>query len=167
VTEALKPLVETRTLIAASGIAVKIVSSGGTGTYDVTGNIDGIDEVQTGSYALMDANYRKLRPEFKSAAFVLATVISVTGSRAVTDVGTKGQGCEFGPPVIDGRPEAKVRGAAEEHTIIDNCPAKVGERLRLVPSHMCTTSNLYRRFRVMRGGLIEATWPIEGSGCVE
>jgi D-serine deaminase-like pyridoxal phosphate-dependent protein len=163
----MEPLLETRKLLADAGLPVTIVSGGGTGTYDVTGNIDGVDEVQCGSYALMDTAYRKIRPEFKVASSVLTTVISVSGSKAVADVGRKGLGCEFGLPLVAGDSEATVTKAAEEHAFIENCDVHVGDKLQLIPSHGCTTHNLYRRMWIARDGIIEDCWPIEGRGCLE
>lgn len=167
VLETMRPLVQTRHLLTEAGLPVRMVSSAGTGTYDVTGNIEGIDEVQCGSYALMDGCYKNLRPEFKLACRVMTTVISAHDDRAVLDVGSKGLGREFGPPLVEDAPQAEVRGVAEEHTVIQGLKARVGSRVRLVSSHGCTTSNLYRRFWVARGDIIETAWPIEGSGCLE
>ena len=167
VAKSLRPLIDTRRALEAAGLAVAIVSSGGTGTYDITGNIDGVDEVQAGSYALMDRYYKAVRPEFEVARVVLATIVSARPGRAVADVGVKGLGCEFGPPVVDGAPAAKVAYVAEEHTAIDALNAKVGETVRLVPSHGCTTNNLHRRMWIARGGVIEDCWPIEAAGAME
>jgi D-serine deaminase-like pyridoxal phosphate-dependent protein len=144
-----------------------IVSGGGTGTYDTTGQIDGVDEVQAGSYALMDCHYRTLRPEFRCAMTVLSTVISTAGGKVVTDVGLKGMGNDFGPPVVKDTPNATVLSIAEEHTSIGNLPAHVGDRIRLIPSHGCTTSNLHRRMWVVRKDAVADVWPIEGSGRLE
>ncbi len=63
VEEDIRPLLETRKLLEQKGYSV-IISSGGTGTYDITGNLAGIDELQCGSYVLMDSVYKKIRPEF-------------------------------------------------------------------------------------------------------
>ena len=167
VTAALAPLCETRALIEASGLPVKIVSSGGTGTYDITGDIPGIDEVQAGQLALMDAFYRRIRPEFAVARWVQARVVSVGPGRAVVDVGVKGLGSEFGLPEVAGWPEAEAIHLAEEHTMIRNLDARVGDLLRLVPSHGCTTNNLYRRMWMSRDDRIADVWEIEGSGCLE
>ncbi|MCX7825798.1 MAG: DSD1 family PLP-dependent enzyme [Verrucomicrobiae bacterium] len=165
--EALAPLIETRRLIERAGIPVAIVSSGGTGTYDITGNIEGVNEVQCGSYALMDGAYARIRPEFVVARWILATVISARDGWAVVDVGTKGLGCEFGLPTIEGRPDAKARYTAEEHTPFDGLAAQVGDKLRIIPSHGCTTQNLYRQMWIARGDTIVDVWPIEGAGCLE
>ena len=165
--EALTPLVATRRALEAAGIPVGIVSSGGTGTYDITSEIDGIDEVQCGSYALMDWFYADVCPEFAVARRVLATVISAREGAAVADVGVKGLGCEFGLPRVEGHPAAVARYAAEEHVPFDGLDARVGDRVRLVPAHGCTTQNLYRRMWILRAGVIEDVWEIEGSGCLE
>lgn len=167
VIEALAPLVRTRRALEAVGLAVGIVSSGGTGTYDITGEMDGIDEIQAGSYALMDHGYRAIRPEFRVARVVLSTVISARPGRAVVDVGVKGLGCEFGPPVVEGHEAARVAYTAEEHTVIDGLEARVGQRIRLIPSHGCTTSNLYRELWIARRGVVEACWPVEAAGALQ
>jgi len=161
------PLIETRRALEAEGIPVAIVSSGGTGTYDITCEIDGVDEIQAGSYALMDHYYKAVRPEFAVARTVLATIVSARPGRSVADVGVKGLGCEFGPPIVADQPDAEVAYAAEEHTAIDNLAAPVGSKVRLIPSHGCTTNNLYRKMWIARDGVIEGCWPIEASGALE
>ena len=165
--EAIGTLIATRRAIQRAGLPCPIVSGGSSSTYDITGAIDGIDEVQAGSYALMDHVYRQFRPEFQCAASVLATVISAHGTQAVTDVGIKGIGSDFGPPVIANHSDAVVRYVAEEHTVIDAVSAEVGSRLRIIPSHGCTTCNLHRRIWLVEDDRIVDVWPIEGSGCLE
>jgi D-serine deaminase-like pyridoxal phosphate-dependent protein len=163
--------VDTRRLLEASGLPVRVLSGGGTGSYDMTGLMHGVDEIQAGSYALMDHYYAKRRPEFAVALSVIATVISSNGSdHAVLDVGVKGIGADLGPPVLADRPEDVIsRLESEEHASIKvgGRPLKVGDRVRLFPSHGCTTCNLHRRLFVVRDGLIEDVWAIEGSGCLE
>jgi len=93
----------------------------------MTGVMEGVDEVQVGSYALMDCMYVTIRPEFGTAMSVLATVISnPTPDRAVLDVGLKGLACEFGPPVLIDRPGDEIPFlGSEEHVGV-----KLGERYR-------------------------------------
>ncbi len=167
VTQAMQPVRETKELIERSGLRCPIVSGGGTGTYEITGNLPFFNEIQAGTYALMDCSYRKISPAFQNALSVLATVISSTPSYAVADVGLKGMGNEFGLPIVVGAPDAKPRYIAEEHVPLDNFTANVGDKIRLIPSHGCTTSNLHRRFWIARGNTIEAMWPIEASGALE
>jgi D-serine deaminase-like pyridoxal phosphate-dependent protein len=168
---AVKLLVDTRRLIEKSGIKVEIVSGGGTGTYLINGDIEGIDEVQAGSYALMDWWYTDIRPEFRQAVSVLTTVISRPRPNiAIIDVGRKGCGAEWGPPRVKNIPSAKIPSFnAEEHGTIqlpDDAVAKVkiGDHIEIIPSHGCTTSTLYREFVVHRSGTVIDRWPIEGSG---
>ncbi len=169
--ESMGKAVGTRRLVEASGLRVRVLSGGGTGTYDMTGVMDGVDEVQAGSYALMDHYYAKIRPEFETALSVIATVISSNrADRAVLDVGLKGVGAEFGPPVLADRPEDAIPSfGSEEHTKVrvGGRPLMVGDRVRLIPSHACTTCNLHRRIFAVRNGTVEDVWPIEGSGCLE
>ena len=166
-TECIGRLVALRSELERHGLPCAIISGGGTGTYDVTGNIEGMNEVQAGSYALMDKHYKTRRPEFRNAMFVLATVISVQPDRAICNVGLKGIGSDFGLPAVMGNPAAEVLKLSEEHTSVKNAAAGIGDRLRLIPSHGCTTSNLHRRMIVARGDVVEDVWPIEGSGCLE
>ena len=107
--QSLKLLVATRRLIEQAGLPVKRVSGGGTGTYDVTGVQAGIDELQAGSYAAMDWWYGDIRPEFKQAMSILATVISrPNSSLAIIDVGRKGVGAEWA--AAEGQAPAGRRG---------------------------------------------------------
>jgi D-threonine aldolase len=167
VTEAMHPLLQIRQSLQAAGLPCPIVSGGGSGTYDITGNLEVVNELQAGSYALMDNSYKKVRPEFRNALSVLTTIISSRQDYVVTDVGLKGMGNEFGLPVIAGAPEAKARYIAEEHVPFDNFCAPVGSKWHLVPSHGCTTCNLHRRLWIARKDMIEEVWPIEASGCLE
>ena len=159
-------------MIEQAGIEVPILSGGGTGTYDVTGTLDGVDEMQVGSYALMDCCYITIRLEFTNAMTVLATVISKPEpGRVVLDVGLKGLANEFGPPTLLDRPGEEIPClASEEHVGVSLCgdhPADIGGKLRLIPSHGCTTCNLYREYVVHREGVIEDVWPIEGAGALK
>jgi len=166
---AMKLMVDSRRLIESSGMRVNIVSGGGTGTYDVTGVTDGVDELQAGSYACMDWFYGQICPEFKQAMSILVTVISRPNpGKIVIDVGRKGTGSEWGAPRVRNVPDCKVPGfSSEEHTIILVPPEvafKVGDKIEIIPSHGCTTSNLYPEFVVYdRSGVIDK-WPIEGRG---
>jgi D-serine deaminase-like pyridoxal phosphate-dependent protein len=166
VVQAMKPLLETRRALEKNGISM-FVSAGGTGTYDITGNIEGIDELQCGSYALMDSFYKKIRSEFKNARYVIATVISTRGDTVTTDVGLKGMGAEYAMPEVMGHPKAEVLSIAEEHTVIQNIDINIGDKVRLIPPHGCTTNNLYSQMWIARNKIIEDVWPIEGRGCLE
>src|ERR1051326_1323230 len=164
---AVSPLIETRRLIERSGLPVDIVTGGGTGTYTITGNFPGMDEMQAGSYACMDWWYSDIRPEFRQAQTILATVISRPSPQlAIVDVGRKGIGAEMGPPRVKDMADATVsKFGSEEHagvSFVESNDIPVGARLQLIPSHGCTTCNLYREYVVHRDGVVMDVWPIEG-----
>ena len=83
-------------LVAAHGRrGRRLVSAGGTGTYDIN---TAATEIQAGSYALMDGAYTKLGLPFGQALTVLATVVSVSPRWAVADCGAKALGMDHGNP---------------------------------------------------------------------
>jgi 3-hydroxy-D-aspartate aldolase len=55
---------------------------------------------------------------------------------------------------------------AEEHTKVEDGGAgpQVGDRREVLPAHCCATMNLHRQVMAVRGGRVEAVWPIEASG---
>lgn len=164
---AMQQAVETRRLIEASGLPVGCLSGCSSATYDSTGTLEGVDEVQAGTYVTMDRQYQRLAPEFEVALSVLVRVISrPTSGRSVLDVGVKGAGAEFGVPSIRDFPEAVIPlFLAEEHTVVQESPAwGIGQLLHLIPSHACTTCNLYRELVVHEAGRVVEVWPIEASG---
>ncbi len=166
VQEALDKALETRRLLERQGMEVRILSGGSSSTHEITGCIDGVDEIQAGSYATMDWRYAEMLPDFEVALSVLARVISKRPGVAVLDVGLKGAGCEFGPPRIQDHPMVEIPSfVSEEHCMVHNAPAwKIGQAVQLLPSHACTTCNLHRKMFVHEDGRVVDVWPIEGSG---
>ncbi len=167
-TKALADLVRAKDLVESAGLEVEIVSAGGTGTYDVAGRAPGVTEVQAGSYVVMDGRYLAIRPEFKPALTLMATVISVPRKGvAVADAGLKSCTTEFGLPGVLAPRGVTVARLAEEHTILNVPPEvalKVGERIALLPSHCCTTINLHDEYVVVERAREKERWPIEGRG---
>ncbi|HID77563.1 MAG TPA: DSD1 family PLP-dependent enzyme [Planctomycetaceae bacterium] len=164
--EAFQGALQTRRALEQEGIPVEVISGGSSSTYQTTGSIDGVDEIQAGSYATMDWRYAQLAPEFEVALSVLTRVISRSAGRAVLDVGLKGATADFGPPRIKGNPDVEIpRFLSEEHCVVHRAPEwPIGQPLELIPSHCCTTCNLYRHMFVHEGGRVVDVWPIEASG---
>ncbi|HUK76068.1 MAG TPA: DSD1 family PLP-dependent enzyme [Thermoleophilia bacterium] len=155
--------------VEAGGLAVGEVSGGGTGTHMVTGRLPWMTELQCGSYATMDAQYRAVGgADFDNALTVLTTVISrPRPDRAVIDAGLKGVTPEFGEPTV------LVEGASwldfsEEHGELALTGAaqrlRIGDKIELVPRHGCTTVNLYDQFHVLRDGRLVDVWRVAGRG---
>ena len=155
--------------VEAGGLAVGQVSGGGTGTHMVTGRLPYMSELQCGSYATMDAQYRAVGgADFDNALTVLATVISrPRPDRAVIDAGLKAVTPEFGDPTVlcDG---ASWLDFSEEHGELSLSGTagelRVGDKIELVPRHGCTTVNLYDRLHVMRDGRLIDEWAVAGRG---
>ena len=119
-----------------------LISAGGTGSYDINRVAN---EIQAGSYALMDTAYAKLDIPFAHALTVLATVISVNrGGWAVADCGLKALGMDHGNPSLAGDlAEGLVWFCSDEHVTFsppEGLPLpKVGDRVELIPAHVDPT----------------------------
>lgn len=162
----LAQLIATRRLIEQSGMPVSVVTGAGTGTWEFVSTYPGVTEIQPGSFVLMDNAYHAIKPDFKCALSILATVISCRPGWYVLDAGSKAISKDFGMPVVEGRPQDRVDKLSEEHTkvISDSHEQRVGSRVAVVPTHGCATMNLHRQCLAVRGNKIEKVWAIEASG---
>jgi D-serine deaminase-like pyridoxal phosphate-dependent protein len=56
----------------------------------------------------------------------------------------------------------------EEHGYVDLRRAahefKVGDRVRIIPNHVCVAMNLHECVYGIRGDTVEQTWRVEGRG---
>jgi D-serine deaminase-like pyridoxal phosphate-dependent protein len=173
---AMAPLMDTRARFAAAGLPVEIVAGGSTGTHDIDVELDGLTELQAGSYCVMDLDYRRIGDRggaaltsFEMALTVIATVVSVAADRAMVDAGLKAFSTDkpFPPEAVE-RPGVTYGFAGDEHgrlTITDaSRPPRLGERIEFFPPHCDPTVNLYDRVWVMRGEKVEAVWDIAARG---
>ena len=152
-------------LLNANGAAVIEVSGAGTGTYYITGEDAVWTELQAGSYVFMDLEYGKLGLGFRQALTVSSTVIHKRPGFAVTDAGLKTCGTDQGLPVIKGHPKISVV-LNEEHGKLADAGNELHYRQKIeyVPGHCCSTVNLNDEYYCVRGGFLEAVWPIAGRG---
>jgi D-serine deaminase-like pyridoxal phosphate-dependent protein len=161
-------LASTARAFAKAGLPADIVSGGGTGSYDISSKVDGITEIQAGSYALMDSDYGCLGMPFEQALFVLGTVVSrPVAERCVIDAGHKACTKDHGHPSVKDMTDATVLALNDEHTIIAIPAAskiKVGDRLALVPSHIDPTMNLHDVVYALDGDNVVGVWPIAARG---
>ncbi len=145
-------------LVAAhADVGGDLISAGGTGTYALN---RWANEIQAGSYALMDTAYGRLGLPFGQALFVLATVVSSAAEWSVADAGLKAFGMDHGNPELDG---ATVWFCSDEHTTF-SAPRPVGERVRFVPGHIDPTMAYHERAYVCSGEEIVDVWPIDLRG---
>lgn len=141
------------------------VSGAGTGNalYHLKNGL--LTEIQSGTYVYSDTTYRELAPEYHPSLFVLSTVIShPLESRVILDAGLKSMGTEFSSPQVVGYPNFKDHRYSEEHVQwqVDEPPFPgIGEKVKIIPSHCCTTVNLHRRCFAIRSEMIENIWEID------
>ncbi|NNK63796.1 MAG: D-TA family PLP-dependent enzyme [Gemmatimonadetes bacterium] len=164
--------------LASAGLVPEIVSGGTTPTLWRSHEIEGLTEVRAGTCIFNDRDALAVGAarEADLAYTVLATVVSTAvAGRAAVDAGSKALAKEprggrgtFGR-LLD-RPEVEVVALSEEHGMLDlgNTawrPA-VGDRVRIVPNHVCVSVNLQDRI-LLEGadGLVEAV-ALEGRGRV-
>ena len=164
-------LTSTADLLRQNGIAVKIVSAGGTGTADITCHVPGITDIQVGSYITMDAQYREnVGVKFDYGLTVLCTVISTRGGdHAIIDAGLKTLTRDFGLPKVMHPAGWNLTALSEEHGFlkrVDGPPLSIGDKVEVIPNHGCTTINLHNNYHVIRNGRLQAIWPIAGRGKV-
>ena len=136
-----------------------LVSAGGTGTFDIN---RWATEIQAGSYALMDTAYGALATPFVQAAWIWSTVISVSPTFAVADCGLKALGVDHGKPLIEG---GEVWFCSDEHTTFTRgAPLRVGDRVRVLPSHIDPTVAYHERMQVVSGERVVETWSVDLRG---
>ena len=130
------------------GIEATTVSGGSTGTAAFKAKGGVYTELQAGSYLFMDSTYDQLDVPFKNSLYVLSTVVSKHGTTAVLDAGVKTVGADQDAPIVLDRQGNAVHGMCdlnEEHLIVksDSWDAAVGEKVRVIPGHCCSTVNLH------------------------
>jgi D-serine deaminase-like pyridoxal phosphate-dependent protein len=159
-------VVESMGILAAAHRAVggPVCSGGGTGSWDLN---TAANEIQAGSYALMDTAYAKLGLPFDNALTIIATVISVNRQGwAVADCGLKALGMDHGnPSMADG---SVVWFCSDEHVTFSPPPGgslpSVGDLVRVIPAHVDPTMAYHERLYLVADDRIEEAWPIDLRG---
>jgi D-serine deaminase-like pyridoxal phosphate-dependent protein len=154
-----------------------IVSGGSTPTAWRTHEIPEITEMRPGTYVYND----RITAEIGACSWddcaltILATVVSTAvPGQAVIDAGSKALGREpaegagSGYGALLDRPEVVVTRMSEEHGILDlqatDWRPAVGERVRVVPNHVCIAVHLHEVMYGVRGDRVETSWPVTARG---
>jgi D-serine deaminase-like pyridoxal phosphate-dependent protein len=164
----------------AAGIPPGIVSGGSTPTAFQAHEIAGLTEIRPGTYCYNDREIVSTGAASRAdcAFTVLATVVSTAvPGQAVVDAGCKalgreplrvGTGTGFGE-LVD-HPEVTVKGMSEEHGILDLTQStwrpRVGDRVRIIPNHVCIVTHLNDFIHGVRGDRVETVWPVAARGRV-
>lgn len=150
-----------RAELERAGHEVAVVSAGSSLTARYLSAADGITEIRPGTYVYNDlrtlacwsCTYEEI------AATMLATVISVDGTRVVVDAGSKTLTTSTDPVYGQGhllsRPDGAFTRLSEEHGVlsVDGAPRlSVGDRVRILPIHACVWSDLQPEVYGIRDG---------------
>lgn len=161
--------------LRADGHAIEVLTGGGTGTFaaDAAGGV--LTEVQPGSYAFMDREYRDAlgddpEGDYAQSLTIAATVISANRPDWVTvDAGLKAFATD-GPlpqPLNAGFEGCDYRFFGDEHgrlTRPGGLTVERGARVEFAPGHIDPTLDRYDLLHLVRRDVLEAIVPIEARG---
>ena len=161
-----------------AALPVSVVSGGSTPSLYHSHELPGLNEIRPGTYIYNDINtVRSGACELADcAAAVLVTVVSTARKgQMIVDGGSKtfssDRTVEAGETTF-GRvveaPEARFRNMNEEHGYVDisrvSAQFAVGDRVRIIPSHICTCVNMHEQVYGVRGGEVQRVWKVEARG---
>ena len=174
--ETLKAGLATVAEFERAGIETPIVTGGGTGTWDMEADLGLFTDIQAGSYAFMDVEYRNIGDRsgpvfsaFEPSLFVLVTAISQPQADRITfDGGYKSMATDTVKPEFADLEGVRFYWGGDEHGIVrlDNPSAEVapGTRLSMLTPHCDPTVNLYDDLVIVRDGAAHEIWPITARG---
>jgi D-serine deaminase-like pyridoxal phosphate-dependent protein len=161
----------------AAGMKPEIVSGGSTPALYHSHEIEGLNEIRPGTYVFNDMNTvgSGACGLEDCAASVLVTVVShADADRMIVDGGSKtfssdrlsSGGPGFGR--VMEAPGAAFHKMNEEHGFVDLGQAErgfeIGEKVRIIPNHICVAVNLHEYVYGVRGGMVEEVWNVEARG---
>ena len=168
---------ETRHQMARAGLSTEIFSGGGTGTYNIDHETDGLTDVQVGSYVFIGRAVSGDRRGvgrgrvlgLQPSLTILTTVLNAQyEGRATTDAGAKA--CSINRPwaLVKGETGMSYTSGSDEFgTLSYEDPSRtyaVGDKLELIVSHCDPVVNLYDRMYAVRNARVEAVWSIAARG---
>ena len=166
-----------REQLTDAGLPPRVVSGGSTPLAWRIHEVPGVTEVRPGTYVYNDRTTAGIGAcDWDDCALtVLATVVSTAvPGQAVIDAGTKALAREPLRSAGDGwaalldRPEVTVQRMSEEHGVLDlshtDWRPRIGERVRLVPNHVCIVVQQFDEIVGVRGDYAETTWPVAARG---
>jgi D-serine deaminase-like pyridoxal phosphate-dependent protein len=160
-----------------AGVAPEVVSGGSTPTFWRSHEVAGLTEVRPGTSIFNDRTTAEIGAAGwdENAYSVLATVVSVAvPGQAVVDAGSKALAKEeiragtVGYGALLDRLEIVVKSVSEEHGLLDlsrtDWRPRIGERVRIVPNHVCVSVNLHERLYGVRGDDVVEVWDVAARG---
>lgn len=164
--------------LRGAGLTPRIVSGGSTPTLFESHQVAELNEIRPGTYIFNDRNtmLSGACSMDDCAASILTTVVSVAKrGQMIIDGGSKTFSSDR--PVNAGEvsfghiieaAEAVFTKMNEEHGYVDlsgvKTGFKVGDRVRVIPNHVCVAMNLHECVYGVRDGRVEQVWRVEGRG---
>ncbi len=176
--EAGKTMVQVAERIREQGIELPMVSVGSTPAAFYTPTVPGVTEMRPGTYVFNDNSafrYGRFGVDDCAARFVATVVSRPTDDRAVLDTGSKSLAMDPsrahpGHGFIVGHPDVTIVKLSEEHGVCSLPPGEpgfaVGDRVEIIPNHICPTVNLMDELLIVRDGLVIDAWPVAARGKV-
>ncbi len=158
-----------------AGATIDVITGGGTGSFAADAAQGVLTEIQPGSFAFMDREYRDALmadPDgaFEQALTIAATIISANHPQWVTvDAGLKAFSTD-GPLPIAVTPkfaQSAYRFFGDEHGRLlrpDSQPVARGERVDFLPPHVDPTLDRYDVIHFVRRDVLVEIAPVEGRG---
>lgn len=163
-------LLESAEAVRAAGIAVEIVSGGGSGTYMYTSRIKGMTEIQAGGAVFCDQAYQGWGVKLEPSLFLRTRVTSrPAADRMICDAGFKTHTRGFAAPKPVGF-EVQSVALSAEHGIValgngGNLPElEVGDTFDMVPGYGDATVFLHDTLYGVRNQVVEVVWDVEARG---
>jgi len=167
-------------VFARADLPLSIISGGSTPTAYESGLFHGVNEVRPGTYIFNDRNTVAIDAASLDdcALSVVVTVVSTAVSgRAIVDGGSKtfsydryqaGDGQGYGLVKQDTAVEVERFSEEHGHLNVERSERRyrVGDRLSIIPNHVCTTVNMHDEIYGVRGEQVETVWRVEGRGKV-
>lgn len=151
----------------------RIVSGGSTPSWEHSHEIAGMNEIRPGTYIFNDKNSAEIGccGWEDCAATVIATVVSTAvKGQVIIDGGSKTfssdrliTGADGFGRVLNG-PAEFVRMNEEHGFVKTEEPWRVGDRLRIIPNHVCVVVNLHEKIYGVRGENVETVWTVDARG---
>ncbi len=156
-----------------AGLRPKVVSGGSTPTLWRSHQIHGMTELRPGTTVFNDRTTAEIGVcRWEECAYsVLATVVSVAvAGQAVIDAGSKALSKEElragggGYGALLDRRNVVLKSLSEEHGILDlggtEWRPRVGDRVRVVPNHVCVSVNLQELIWGAEGDKLACWWSV-------
>ncbi len=176
--EPIEMLRQTKALLDRDGIRCDAVWPGSTPSAPLVVDKPGITAIRPGTYVFNDVACLRngVATPADLAVTVHATVVARPGpDRLVIDAGSKTLAADRNPVYAHGlivdHDELELVDLNEEHGWIrvkdDRTTAvQPGDRLRIVPAHICPCINLHETVHVVDDDRVIDRWPVAARGCV-